>query len=106
MVKSASVPAETFIGAYVTGVKAGKANKVIAAEIGMKVATFNVRLSQLRKKAKEAKEKDANFVNPFDSLPARSRATTDTLGMLAAKIKEVDGVTVTEETPAGESVSA
>lgn len=95
--KRASVSAETFVSAYAKGVKSGKSNKVIAAELGMQVATFNVRLSQLRKKAKAGPGP-----NPFDSLPKRSRASVDVVGMLRDTLAELDTPAV-GETPVVET---
>ncbi len=90
--RRASVSGEIFTRAYATGLKAGLSNKAMAEGIGMTEATFNVRLSQLRKKAKLAKEANPAFVNPFDGIAKRKRSTTDTLGMLSNVMAELDAV--------------
>jgi hypothetical protein len=46
------MPAVEFLKVYVTGVKAGKSNKEIASELGMKPEKCSLRASQLRKEYK------------------------------------------------------
>lgn len=86
-VKNASVSADVFVGAVVTGRKAKLSNKAIAESIGMKPATFSVRLSQLKKKIL-ATEGGADLFKNIGS--ATRTAKVDLAAMLASKVAELD----------------
>jgi len=99
-VKNETVPASVFVPAMVSGIKAGLSNKVIAASIGMTEATFAVRKSTLVRQAKEKAASDPTYVNPFLSLPKRSRSTKgaalDLLSTTMAKL-DADPVVIAPE---------
>ena len=95
--RNETVTAEVFVPAMIAGIKAGKSNKEIAASLNMEVGTFSVRKSQLVKKAKEKAAKDPTYVNPFLTLPKRSRSGADVLGLVDstfAKLNAADAVVI------------
>lgn len=104
-VKNPAVKSDVFIAALLSGVAAGLSNRKIAESIGMTESTFNVRSSQLRKKTAEqvaAKKAagDTTVVNPFDSLPARSRAKVDYVGLVTAQIEKNKALVAAADAPA------
>lgn len=110
-----SVSGEKFRQGYFSGIKAGKTNKEIAESLGMTVATFNVRLSQARGKARKeveaAKAQGKEVVNPYDSVKTiRSRRVSSELEAANAVVASLDALdvktTVTVENQNGEQVSA
>lgn len=103
-VRKASVSGEKFIQVFFAGEKAGKSNKEIAAELGMSLGTFTVRKSQLKKRVAEQCAATPGSVNPFDSLPARSRAKVDTLGMVNSVLEGLNKVD--ESAKSDETVTA
>lgn len=102
-VRNAAVSAVTLVAALLAGRKAGKKNGEIAAELGMKESSFNVRVTQLRKRynedAAKKRAEGVTVVNPFDEIDKfranKSKNVFDTVDpALTAKLAEVDGETV------------
>lgn len=96
--RNAPVEGIKVVEAYVRGVRANKTNAEIAADLGMNLNTFTVRISQLRKKfaadAKVKTDKGETVVNPFDGLKraVRKRAENvfDTNAETLKKLAEID----------------
>src|SRR3990167_4600339 len=116
-VKNAPVSGPVFLDGYRAGNKAGKTNKEIAESLGMSLATFNVRLSQARKKFAELHAAGKIAVNPLDGLKTNRKSGSSSLVEYANKLVSdldavdsetlvVNDVQATVETPEGETVSA
>ncbi len=85
--KRASVGIEVFVPALISGIVAGQSNRQIAESLGMSEQSFSVRKSQVVKKAKDKALADPTYVNPFTTLPKRSRAGgVDVLGLVEASV--------------------
>ena len=114
--RRASVSSESFLRGYFAGNKAGQTNKEIAESLNMSVATFNVRLSQARKRTAEAVTAGKLTVNPFDGIKTNRKSGSGflaTMNSVVAGLDAVDAETpVVNEvaasvvTPEGETVSA